>query len=252
MFLLRRFALAALLAAAFCAAAAEAPRVEAPARPPQRMLFVGNSLRPSRGGVPTHLRALAQAGDKWNAGYYEAKAITVPGAFLFQHEDALAETLGNGLPWDIVVLQGESTEPMGTDPAKARRFQAAVRGLDQRIRDARSRTVLFMTWAYRGKPEMGPLLTEAYVNAGAEAGALVVPVGLAFRRAVSETPPIAVHESDARHPTLEGTYLAACTFYAALYRKSPEGVPYLGGLRKEAAATLQRLAWETVKEFYGW
>ena len=53
-----------------------------------------------------------------------------------------------------------------------------------------------------------------------------------------------------------GTYLEAATILAALTKKSPEGSSYLGGcekpLKEKDAAFLQKVAWDTVKGFYGW
>jgi hypothetical protein len=53
------------------------------------------------------------------------------------------------------------------------------------------------------------------------------------------------------HPSLAGTYLAACTFYAALYGKSPVGNPYAADLDADTARFLQGVAWETVRSYYG-
>ena len=54
-----------------------------------------------------------------------------------------------------------------------------------------------------------------------------------------------------RHPSLAGTYLAACTTYAAVTRKSPVGNTYSAGLDPKLAGFLQSTAWETVQEYYG-
>lgn len=48
------------------------------------------------------------------------------------------------------------------------------------IREAGSKTVLFMTWAYKDKPKMARPLADAYTKMDNELNALVVPVGLAF------------------------------------------------------------------------
>ena len=47
-----------------------------------------------------------------------------------------------------------------------------------------------------------------------------------------------------------GTYLAACTVYAALYRKSPVGFAYTAGLDKDLAALLQASAWEATQDYF--
>src|SRR5579862_1854074 len=60
-----------------------------------------------------------------------------------------------------------------------------------------------------------------------------------------------VGNTDKRHPTLIGTYLAACTTYAAVYGKSPVGNTYLAGIDPATAQFLQTVAQETVQEYYG-
>jgi len=72
-----------------------------------------------------------------------------------------------------------------------------------------------------------------------------VPVGLAFARALSLRPELTLVIDDNKHPTLAGTYLAACVFYAALNGRSPEGLAYTAGLAMQDAGFLQEVAWQT-------
>jgi len=74
---------------------------------------------------------------------------------------------------------------------------------------------------------------------------------LAFERSKSENPTIGLYYVDGKHPSLEGTYLAACVFYAALYGKSPEGNGYVARLNADTAGKLQKTAWDSVTAFYG-
>ena len=48
-----------------------------------------------------------------------------------------------------------------------------------------------------------------------------------------------------------GTYLAACTAYAALYKRTPVGNTYTAGIDPALAAFLQNTAQETVSEYFG-
>lgn len=80
-----------------------------------------------------------------------------------------------------------------------------------------------MSWAYLDKPEMTQQLAEAYTRIGNENDALVIPAGLAFAKSVAERPDIALYTADNRHPTMEGTYLAALTTYAAIFKQNPVG-----------------------------
>lgn len=113
-----------------------------------------------------------------------------------------------------------------------------------------------MTWAYADKPEMTKQLADATIAVANENNAMVIPVGLAFANALKQRPELKMTVADNRHPTAAGTYLEAATILAALTKKSPEGSSYLGGcekpLKEKDAAFLQKVAWDTVKGFYGW
>ena len=94
-------------------------------------------------------------------------------------------------------------------------------------------------------------LAEAYTVAGNANNALVIPAGLAFARAREKQPELNLYAPDKRHPSLAGTYLAACTTFAALTGRSPVGNSYLANIDAPTAAFLQNVAWETVQEYYG-
>ena len=96
---------------------------------------------------------------------------------------------------------------------------------------------------------------EGYLDAGNQIDALVIPVGLAFEAAYAQKPGIVLQKHyDGSHPDLLGTYLAACTVYAAIYETSPVGNPYnyYGAIDADTATFLQTVAWDTVNAFYGW
>jgi len=107
-----------------------------------------------------------------------------------------------------------------------------------------------MTWAYADKPDETAPLAEEYTIAGNNSDALVIPAGLAFAKAIKQQPGVILYQSDKRHPTEAGTFLAAATIYAAIYKKSPIGSPRSEGLSADTAKFLQSVAWETVQDYY--
>jgi len=107
-----------------------------------------------------------------------------------------------------------------------------------------------MTWAYSDKPAMTAQQARAFNRLGNKLDIMVIPVGLAFERAVKINPEVVLHNEDRIHPSLEGTYLAAAVFYAAFYRKSPLELDYDAGLEKNTARLLRQAAWETVEDYY--
>jgi hypothetical protein len=101
-------------------------------------------------------------------------------------------------------------------------------------------------------PDNIRMTDDAYVSTGNEIGALVIPVGLAFEEAYKRKPELKLHKDyDGSHPSLIGSYLAACTVVASVYGISPVGnsYDYFGAVDKDTAAFLQQVAWDTVKAF---
>src|SRR6185312_9726718 len=102
--------------------------------------------------------------------------------------------------------------------------------------------VFFMSWAYSDRPEMTAQLADAYTKAGNDNNAMVIPAGLAFAKARERDPALNLYAADKRHPSVAGTYLAAATVYAAVFKKSPVGLSYTAGLEPATAKLLQTVA----------
>ena len=239
---------AAILAAPACVAAKPAvTRID----PPKNVLFVGNSFNYYNNSLHGHVRMLWRTADPEAEKKMVFKSQTISGGFLREHGAVLPDLL-KSRKWDVVILQGNSNEPLLADAKRHDDFVATARAYDKLIDAAGAQTAFFMTWAYEDKPEMTAELAAEYEKVGNDAKALVVPVGLAFARVRAARPQLPMHVEDKMHPTLAGTYLAACTFYAALFGKNPVGNPYTAGLDPELAKFMQETAWETVRQYYGW
>ena len=76
----------------------------------------------------------------------------------------------------------------------------------------------------------------------------MAPVGYAWMMELRKNPQTELWQEDGSHPTLEGTYLAACVFYAAIFDQSPVGLAYQAGLPAETALELQSMAEQVVFE----
>src|SRR5262245_2898278 len=117
-----------------------------------------------------------------------------------------------------------------------------ARKLNDRIRESGARTVLFMTWGYQaGFASMQPRATAAYQELAKELKTDLVPVGLAWDKALKARPDLDLW-MDGNHATMKGAYLAACTFFAAFYGKSPVGNSFTAGLDAADARFLQESA----------
>ena len=120
-----------------------------------------------------------------------------------------------------------------------------VRLFDEAITAAGAGTVLYLTWARQHEPDSQQAITEAYTGIGRELGATVVPAGAAWQHFLRKHDQPALHDKDQSHPTLAGSYLAACVFLAVLFRESPVGADAeVVGLSEQDLALLQKAAWQ--------
>ncbi|HEY6146635.1 MAG TPA: hypothetical protein VIZ69_03020 [Thermoanaerobaculia bacterium] len=78
-------------------------------------------------------------------------------------------------------------------------------------------------------------MSFSYRTAARDVGGLLLPAGEAWRAAWARNPKAELYSADGFHPTAEGSYLAALVMYAALYGKTPVGLP--GRLTAKPGAT---------------
>jgi hypothetical protein len=241
---------------------AAAPLVKAP-RPdtPARVLFVGNSYFYYNGSLHFHARRVALAADPAWAKPFIYKSATIAAAPLAHHNIEHLITPGNlGVkePFDMVILQGNSTDALSEKNHAL--FREKVIEFNKLITGRGAMTALYMPPAHvkpsksAANPDMMRKTEAMYVAVGNEIGALVIPTGLAFEEAYRRRPDIKLHvDYDGSHPTLLGTLLGAYTVYATLYGKSPVGNSYdfHKQIGAEDAAFLQQVADDTVKKFFG-
>ena len=210
----------------------------------------GNSYTYYNNSLSTRLRDLATGLLPDAADGYRYRSLTISGGLLGWHEANLA--LQSRLDhWDVAVFQGNSTEPVDEKPENREYFALSARRMAAAAQQAGTQVLYFMTWAPKDAPGQTARLAEAYLEIAGKTGGTVAPVGLAFARARQEAAAPDPYFVDGRHPSLAGTYLAACVFFAVLYNRSPDGgAPATGSDMTPAdATTLQRIAWQTVCDF---
>jgi hypothetical protein len=216
---------------------------------PQNILFLGNSFT-SFNQMPHLLQELARTASQT----VEYQQVTPGGWTLYQHANNPESTNEIAAKtWNYVVLQEQSTNP--SIPAMRERVMfAGIRALNVRI-EIPARPLLFLTWGREnGFPDAGytnylsmqQAISSAYQTIAAELDLPIAPVGEAWKIIVEQHPQIRLWSNDGSHPNLAGSFLAACIFYAAIYRKPPKGIPYYAGLTKQDAEILQEVAGKTV------
>jgi hypothetical protein len=231
---------------------------------PNAILWVGNSFFYYNNSMHSHVTNLVRAADPkstarstsvtisgsgidWHdmASYFRPRAI---GRYTFAGDNEIIFS-EPGRQFDAVIIADCSQCPI--HPQLKTVFHEYAKIQSEVVTASGARPIFFMTWAYKDKPEMTDQLAEQYTIAGNANDTLVIPAGLAFAKAIAKRPDLEFYQSDKRHPTRIGTYLAACTTYAAVYRKSPVGNTYTAGIDPATARFLQNIAQETVREYLG-
>src|SRR5258708_6515145 len=238
-------ALCLLIASSGCASAGLC--TDAQGRPAcLRILFIGNSYTYVN-DLPTVFAEFAVSG-----GHPVETGMAATGGWTLAQHASSADTFAaiRSSKWNFVVLQEQSEIP-SLPQSRTQAMYPAVRSLAGQIRAAGATPMLFITWAHRdGWPENGLKSYEAmqaqidqgYLLIAEEQNLPAAPVGQAWWTATRQNPPLDLWQADGSHPTVQGTYLAACVFYAVIFRQSPVGSTFLGDLPQEPATTVQRIA----------
>jgi hypothetical protein len=219
------------------------------------VLFVGNSYT-FVNDLPNMFAQLARSG-----GHTVETGMKAQGGWSLADHVAASDVLDEmkSSNWDFVVLQEQSEIPAFQQSRTVGMYPAA-RTLVEQIRSSGATPVFFMTWAHRdGSPQYGLnsyedmqfQIDDGYLGIAAELNAPVAPVGFAWLTALRQDPKLELWQADGSHPTQQGTYLAACVFYAAIFRQSPEGLAFRADLSKDVAESLQTVAANTVLDALG-
>jgi gliding motility-associated-like protein len=205
---------------------------------PKNVLFIGNSYTYSN-NMPQIVSDLAgSAGD--NLIYDES---TISNYSLYEHSTNSA-TLGliSQGGWDYVVLQEFSQWPSQPLMWVEENVYPYAQYLDGEINshNPEAETIFYMTWGRRdgddsrcsSLPEvctytgMDDLTRERYMIMAEANHAIVSPVGAVWRYIRENYPSIELYIPDGSHPNQAGSYLAACCFYTAIFRKDPSLLTY--------------------------
>jgi len=218
-----------------------------------RVLFVGNGLT-SANNMADVINAMATSG-KFRI---EADVRAHDGYTLRSHVGDLRtyqaitnvipdrNNFTNALPLDAVIMQEHTVLPVYNFP----QMRTNVSMLTQVITNQGSLPMLFMTWSRPDwiftHPEVLFRTDSAYTAIGQQQNMPVVPCGRAWELSEWRRPDIVLRENDGYTPTIKGTYLNACMFYAYLTWQSPVGLNNGGlyAIPQDEITFLQNIAWE--------
>lgn len=198
---------------------------------------------------------------------------------LARHRDFLPKIDANRKPWDIIVLQSYRDDIEG-DPTLYAEYAPKFAEL---AKAQGARVILYETTpatqnekALTASPDPAPVLAKekAIAALAKKIGASVAPMALVALRCQTQRPDLTLRFVNDAHLNQTMAYLTACTLYAALFNRSPVGLPIdtITDIRSQEKpvpdktkdrdgasitrkfsdhdrADLQRIAWEGWQEF---
>ncbi|MFT5824034.1 MAG: PKD repeat protein [Crocinitomix sp.] len=205
----------------------------------KKVLFIGNSYTTwhNMSGIVSQMATLE--------GNTLIKEVYAPGGSSFQAHATNPTTLSKiaSNNWDYVTLQEQSVRPAGTWASVNTYVFPHGKILVDSIRKANTCAIpiFYDTWGRRDGIEgsdsidtfqkMNQRLYNSYTYMADKNSAKLGPVGIGFEHIyLDETAPIMhteLYSDDGSHPSIFGSYLAACIFYEIIFEASSEGTIFL-------------------------
>lgn len=210
----------------------------------KKVLFIGNSYT-SVNNLPQMIADAASS--TGNTLVFDSSAPG--GAFLcdqvmYQIYSGMAKIKNGG--WDYVVLQDQSLAYTGYVPV----YVKCAYRLDTLIKKHNpcSRTMFYVTWGRKDGMTFGSyhamdsVIESNYMLAADSLNFESTPVGAIWRYLKTNQRSIDLFDADGSHPSLAGTYAAACGFYSTLFRKDPTQITFNSFLAPPDAAIIRAAA----------
>jgi len=182
--------------------------------------------------------------------------------FLDQHASSpITDSMIKMEYWDYVILQGSPTGIAYPDSFPEHPVYPALISLRDKIYDncSTTRIIITMPWAFEDGmiwlegwtdlyDDMQVKIYQNILTLAKSVGFAIAPVGWAWVSVLDEKdyPLHYLHMADWVHPTIQGSYLAACVIFSSIYQESSVGNAYLAGLEKDEADYFQEVATNTV------
>jgi hypothetical protein len=216
------------------------------------VLFIGNSYTAVNDLPNTFKQITVSMGDSTNVVAY------TPGATTLQNHanDANVFNLLQQGNWDIIIFQAQSQEPAFPPSQVASNTLPFAKSLDSmaKLFNTCAEVFYYMTWGrkngdasncanyppictYNG---MQQSLRNSYVLMAQQNHSNVCPVGVVWQRVRNIDSNINLYNADESHPSVAGTYLAACAFYTSIFHKATNNTTFLSsGVSLAEAAIIQ-------------
>jgi hypothetical protein len=219
------------------------------------VLFLGNSYT-AYNDLPGTVRNIALSnGDTINIQSNTPGSQTLSQMFNNITAKNLID-LGN---WDYVIVQAQSQEPSFSPSQVASNTLPYAKSLDSliKLKNPCAEVMYYMTWGRKNGDAgncanypvictyagMQGRLRESYLLMAQDNNSSVAPVGVVWAQVRQTDASIELYNPDESHPSVAGTYLAACTFYSSIFHKKVTNSSFVStGVNTTAANTIRNVS----------
>lgn len=222
-----------------------------------RVLFIGNSYTEVNDLPQMVMQVAGSMGETMTV------ASNTPGGCTFmQHCTNQSMTLICQGGWDVVVLQEQSQYPsFPQGQVEQEVFPYAARLVDSvYAHNPCAEPMFYMTWGRKNGdaqnaqffPVLGTyegmdsMLALRYGQMAHDNDASLCPVGRVWRYLRTYHPDIELYASDGSHPSVAGTYAAACAFYVMIFHRNPMDISHAPDLAAGVAQKIREAVCEVV------
>lgn len=196
----------------------------------KNVLFIGNSFTMNY-QMPKKLERIAK---REGESLFTGQVTTGGKDWTYHAKNPQTYQMIKSEPWDYVVLQGLSYEPLQTEHMLTEKTIKSGGTLIDSIRyhHPHAKIMLFMTWGYKDGiyiehertsieyEEMQERLQKQYNRFGDLYKVAVAPVGKVWEKTRNQYPAFNLYADDDYHQNELGSFLIASTFYSMIYNKT--------------------------------
>lgn len=248
---MRRISLLLLFAAIFAHSMAQ--------QQSPNVLYVGNSYTYVN-DLPSLVAQVASS-----AGYtYKYDSNTPGGCTFAEHcaNESMTKICKGG--WDFVVLQEQSQLPSFPQNQVEVECLPYAAQLADSVKAHGGMPMFYMTWGRKNGdaqnaryfPVLGTyegmdsMLYERYMQMAIDNNSAVCPVGRVWRHLRTNNPEIELYAEDGSHPSLAGSYAAACSFFVMLFNADPDSIKTDASLKSTEASAIRAAVKTVVYDYY--
>lgn len=218
------------------------------------VLFVGNSLTFSN-SMPFQFKGIAES---FGRKVYVDTVVKSGMDINYHSNQQRTYDKIRSRKWDYIVIQGKSTEFSKPTDSINKYSRPYVKKIIDSIRknSGCTKILLYETWGYKNGIDSSTFnstydsmqfnIENEYLRFADVFSVGVVPVGAVWRKVQEKHSTINLYREDLYHPSKEGSYLAACTFYTSIFRVSPVNSSAKSSLSQQVRYSIELSAAQTV------